>query len=116
MEKKSRVTKEEDISGGLFRDRDDLLGKGRRIDPAELDPVLLWWVVLTLANRSASIQLGVTRDGGAWAVQYWDGKVPIKEYYNTTRELNWSFAGLLVAAFKKDLPAELIQVVREYGW
>lgn len=81
-----------------------------------VDASLLWAVVILLASRKASIQIGVVRDGGAWAVQYWDGNYPVKEYFNSTDELNRSWAALLRAGYKNNLPPELEELVREYGW
>jgi len=114
--KKKEVTQEAGTSSELFKERDELLGLTGKINPEELDARLLYWVVVTLANRSASIQLGVTKDSSAWAVQYWDGKVPIKEYFNDTQSLNRSFAGLLRAAYRRDVSTEMDDVIRMYGW
>jgi len=114
--KKQSSTNAGDTSSELFKARAELEGKTEKIQIEELDSRLLWAVVCTLAHRSASIQLGVTKDGGAWAVQYWDGKAPLKEYFNDTHSLNRSFAALLRAAHRNNLPPELEATVREYGW
>nr|CRY95241.1 hypothetical protein [uncultured prokaryote] len=103
-------------SSGLFAERDALQGRKQGVDAAAIDARLLYWVVMLLADRKASIQIGVTRDGGAWAVQYWDGKYPVKEYFSDEGELNRSWAALLRAGYGKDVAPEIDKVLREYGW
>lgn len=110
------VTNGEVSSSELFAARNKLMGQGGGLRPEELDARLLWRVVCILAMRQASIQIGVTKDGGAWAVQYWDGKVPVKEYFRSTEELNRSFAALIRAADGRNISEEWEEIVRSYGW
>ena len=116
MKKKEDGTNGGGTVSGLFQERDSVLGKSTMLDIGMLDASLLWGVVVLLADRKASIQLGVTRDGGAWAVQYWDGTYPVKEYFNSTHELNRSLAALLRAGYRNNLPPDLEAIVKEYGW
>jgi len=111
-----RDTNEEGSSSELFKARDALMGASSGIDAGEVDATLLWHVLFVLAGRKASIQIGVTQAGDSWAVQYWDGKVPVKEYFRSTSDMNRSWAALLRAAYRKDPPPELDQLLREYGW
>jgi len=115
MTKKSN-TNEEGSSSELFADRNRLMGASSTIDAGEVDATLLWHVLFVLAGRKASIQIGVTKSGDSWSVQYWDGVAPVKEYFNSTREMNRSWAALLRAAYKRDAPPELDELLRMYGW
>jgi len=102
---------------GLFAERAALMGQTTQgVVAADLDARLLYWVVCVLAERHASIQIGVTKDGGSYAVQYWDGVLPIKEYFSSSEQLNTSWAGLLRAAYKRSAPPEIEEVIRSYGW
>jgi len=116
MATKGKGTSEGGLASGLFQDRAKLMGSAGQVNADALDARLLWMVVGILASRCASIQLGVTRDGGAWAVQYWDGKLPVKEYFNSTDDLNRSFAALVRAAEGKGITPEWDEIVRGYGW
>lgn len=113
---KKDSTNEEGLSSGLFAARDQLMGNASGVEPAEVDAELLWYVVCTLAARKASIQIGVTKDGSSWSVQYWDGKVPVKEYFTSTAAMNRSWAALLRAAYKRDVSPELNKLIEAYGW
>lgn len=116
MKKKEAPRTPEGGASDLFAKAQALQGKTGGVDPTELDPLLLWGVVVILAKRSASIQLGVTRDGSAWAVQFWDGKYPIKDYHNTTASLNRSLAALIRAEYGGGLDGEMEKRVSAHGW
>ena len=81
-----------------------------------LDSRLLWGAVIILANRGASIQIGVTKDNSAWAVQFWDGKFPEKRYYKTTDELNHTLAAICRNGWHGTMPEMLETAIRENGW
>lgn len=114
------MTKKKETEGSasdLFNARAAMQGHSPQgVQANELDARLLYWVVVLLATRRASIQIGVTKDGGSYAVQYWDGAVPIKEYFRSSEELNNSWAALLRAAYKRDAPDDMEEVIRAYGW
>jgi hypothetical protein len=116
MAKQQNHTQEAGTSSDLFAQLAALQGSVGKLDIAALDARVLWKVVQILATRSASIQLGVTRDGGAWAVQYWDGKFPVKQYYSDTQELNRSLAAIIRVDGGKQIDPEWDAIVREYGW
>jgi len=109
-------TPEADTPSELFQTRAKLMGVSSSVDAGEVDALLLWHVLCVLAARKASIQIGVTQNGDSWAVQYWDGKVPVKEYFRSTKDMNWSWAALLRAAYKREAPPELEEILRAYGW
>lgn len=116
MKKKEQGTSAAGIPSGLFQERDRLMGQNSALDIGMVDAALLWAVVVLLASKQASIQIGVTKDGGAWAVQYWDGQYPVKDYFKDTHQLNRSWAGLLRAGYGNNLPPDLEELVKEYGW
>jgi len=110
-------SKETPAQSSLFNERAALTGNSvSGIEPTGLDGRLLYWVVCLLATRRASIQIGVTKDGGSYAIQYWDGAVPIKEYFRNEEEVNSAWAALLRAAYKRSMSEEMEEVVRQYGW
>lgn len=116
MPKGVKATQEEGLSSSLFADRARVTGQANGLDTSALDASLLFEVVQILAQRKASIQIGVTQDGTAWAIQYWDGKFPLKEYFRSTEELNRSWAALIRAAYGKNISPEWDEIVRSYGW
>jgi len=82
----------------------------------ELDATLLWASVVALAERRASITLGVTKDGTQWVCQLWDGQAPLKDYFGSTQALNNHLAALLRANYGKNTTPELEEILRSYGW
>lgn len=116
MAKKKEDTSEAGLSSGLFDKLAKLTGDTGKVNAEELDARLLWMVVGILATRCASIQVGVTRDGGAWAVQYWDGKFPLKYYFRDTQEFNRQLAALIRSDKGRDVSNEWDEILRLYGW
>lgn len=116
MAKKQESTSAEGSSSELFQRLAALKNPAGGMDIEQLDARLLWKVTTILAKRGASIQVGVTRDNSAWAVQYWDGKFPVKDYYRSTDEFNRSMAALVRADGGRGLSPEWEAIVSEYGW
>lgn len=116
MAKKKEDTSAVGLSSGLFDNLAKLTGDTGKVNPDDLDARLLWMVVGILATRCASIQIGVTRDGGAWAVQYWDGKFPLKYYFRDTDEFNRQLAALIRADKGRDVSPEWAKILEGYGW
>lgn len=116
MKKKENPTTEEGSPSELFTKLNHLTNSNGTVRGEDIDSRLLWMVVCILAARRASVQIGVTRDGSAWSVQYWDGKFPVKYYFNTTDELNRGFAALIRAAKGRDVDNELNEILMLYGW
>lgn len=100
----------------LWEEREQLVGTASTVVFEELDARLLWRVIQILAARGASIQIGVTRDQSAWAVQFWDGKIPVKDYYKSTYDFNRSLAALVKIADGREISEEWANIIQEYGW
>jgi len=116
MVKKKEATPEAGQSSELFQRLAALKGQTGSLDIEGIDARLLFKVVTILARRRASIQIGVTQDGSAWAVQYWDGKIPVKDYHRATADFNSSLAALIRAEYGNQLTPEWNEIIMEYGW
>lgn len=116
MASKPKDTARAEAKSELFAALNSLEGKSGAIDPTELDARLLWQVVVILFARRASIQIGVTQDGGSWSVQFWDGKFPEKRYFRDTYELNRTLAAIVVIDGGKELSQEWREICGAYGW
>ena len=93
-----------------------LRGSGGGLNIDELDGTVLWLAVTALARRRASLSLGVTKDGGSWVCQLWDGSYPVKDYYRDTSELNRGLAGLVRASEGNSVSPEVEEILQGYGW
>jgi len=93
-----------------------LKGGSGGLDVDALDGTILWLATVALARRRASISLGVTKDGGSWVCQLWDGSFPVKDYFRDTGELNRHLAALVRADAGKDVSPEVDQILQAYGW
>jgi hypothetical protein len=105
-----------DEPSGLLAELQSLRGDTEGLAVEELDGIVLWYAVVALAKSGASIQLGVTKDGQSWACQLWEGKFPLKDYFTSTQALNKHLAAIVRVRYKKGLPSEVEERVREYGW
>jgi hypothetical protein len=94
----------------------ELRGAQGGLDIGALDATVLWAVTVALAQRRASITLGVTKDGAQWVCQLWDGQAPIKDYFSSTDSLNKHLAAILRAHYGRETTPELEEVIRQYGW
>lgn len=94
----------------------NLRGGTSTLNIESLDATILWLAVTALAGRQASLSLGVTKDGGSWVCQLWDGSFPVKDYYRDTDELNRGLAALVRAANGNNVSPEVEQILQGYGW
>lgn len=101
---------------GLLAELAGLRGGTTGLQVEELDGVVLWYAVVALARSHASLQIGLTKDGQSWSTQLWDGQYPIKDYFTTTEALNKHLAAVVRVRFRTDLPPEVEERVRSYGW
>lgn len=93
-----------------------LKGGSTGLDIDALDATVLWLATTALARRRASISLGVTKDGGSWVCQLWDGSYPVKDYFRDTGELNRHLAALVRADAGTNVSPEVEQILQAYGW
>lgn len=101
---------------GLAGELGKLSGRESGLDVAALDGVLLWYAVMGLAKRGASLQVGVTKDGGSWATQVWEGQFPLKDYFGDTPSFNRHLAALVRVCWKKDVSADIEERIQSYGY
>lgn len=116
MAKKKEVQNARPDEGSLAAELATLRGNNGSLDIDALDPTILWLATTALARRRASISLGVTKDGGSWSLQLWDGSYPVKEYFRDTSELNRMLAALVRASYKNNVEPEVEQILQSYGW
>lgn len=114
--KPKQETPSQQADSGLSADLSALLGTETRIDLDSVDSVLLWAAIVGLAKRGASIQIGLTQAKDAWAIQLWDGKFPVKDYFRDTEALNRHLAALARVTWKREAPAQVEELIRSYGY
>jgi hypothetical protein len=93
-----------------------LKGGSAGLDVDAIDATLLWLATTALARRRASITLGVTKDGGSWVCQLWDGSYPVKDYFRDTGELNRHLAALVRADAGNNVSPEVEEILQLWGW
>lgn len=93
-----------------------LKGGSTGLDIDAIDGTVLWLATTALARRRASISIGVTKDGGSWICQLWDGSYPVKDYFRDTGELNRHLAALVRADAGTNVTPEVEQILQAYGW
>lgn len=116
MTKKKEVQHGAPQPGSLAAKLAALKGGNLALDIDGLDGTVLWLAVNSLARRQASISIGVTKDGGSWAVQLWDGQFPVKDYYRDTADLNKALAALVRVYEGNEVSPEVEQILQAYGW
>lgn len=116
MAKKTQVNSPGETSVSFLSELSTLTGKDTVLDIAAVDSVLLWAAIVGLAKRGASLQVGLTQDKSAWAIQAWDGKFPQKDYFRDTESLNRHLAALARVTWKREAPAQVEELIRTYGY
>lgn len=86
------------------------------LDVDAIDATVLYLATVALAGRRASISIGVTKDGGSWVCQLWDGQFPVKDYFRDTQDLNRHLAAVVRATYGSEVSPEVNQILEAYGW
>lgn len=103
-------------SNGFLGQLQLLTGSSGTLELEGLDGLVLWCAVVAMAERRASVTLGVTQDGASWVLQIWDGKYPAKWYFRETPALNRHLAAIVRTDKGNRVSPEVEKRLQEYGW